>query len=294
MSKPILVIVAKPESPLLSQTLKTVVPIFLDNNWQIITHPNIELAWQKAGLTNDQHWIDSRYGSSFDIATLCLVLGGDGTLLTAAKYTGIRGTPILGINLGSLGFLTSHPYKQVADTVNSYFNSDLAIEKRSMLNVMLRRNQDYLISESVLNDIVIMKRLISRIIRFMIKIDNNDAIDVKADGIIISTPTGSTAYALAAGGPILYPTIDALLISAICPHSLTVRPLIIPNNLMISVTLETTEDAHLILDGKVSMSNLQPNDCIELKKSNQCITILQDKKFSFFQLLKDKLHWSNR
>lgn len=291
MHRPTLVIVAKPNSILLLDSLRKTVPIFLNKGWQVVIHPEIYDTWLTTSLPVNNLYIDSNFGSNLEVARLCLALGGDGTLLTAARYVGIRGTPILGINLGSLGFLTSHSYERITEVINNYFNGGLSAEYRSMLDTRIIRNSEVLLGRPVLNDAVVVKGLVTRLMEFRVKIDGNDAAIIRADGIIVSTPTGSTAYSLSAGGPILYPALNALIISAICPHSLTLRPMIVPDHLPVSITLEDAEDAHLTLDGQVAFA-LLPGDCVEFQKSTTDIAILQDANFSFFKLLQEKLHWS--
>jgi NAD+ kinase len=145
----------------------------------------------------------------------------------------------------------------------------------------------------VLNDAVVVKGLVARLMEFRIQIDGDAAAHLKADGMIVATPTGSTAYSLSAGGPILHPALDALVISAICPHSLTLRPIVVPAHLPVAITLVHAEDAHLTLDGQVELG-LVSGDRVEFQKSGQSITLLQDPDFSFFRLLQEKLHWSDR
>ena len=170
----------------------------------------------------------------------------------------------------------------------------LIAENRSMLSAkVLRNNVNIFLERPVLNDAVVLKGLVMHLMQFRVRINNNDAANIRADGIIVATPTGSTAYSLSAGGPILHPALDALIISAICPHSLTLRPIVLPGHLPVTITLEYGEDAHLVLDGQVELA-LLPGDRIEFQRSEKSIDILRDANFSFFQLLQEKLHWSNR
>jgi NAD+ kinase len=291
MHRPTLVIVAKPNSILLPDALRKTVPVFLNKGWQIVIHPEIYDTWLTTNLSTDSLCIDSNFGSNLEVAQLCLALGGDGTLLTAGRYVGVRGTPILGINLGSLGFLTSHSYECSTEVINNYFNGKLSTEYRSMLNTRIIRNSEVFLGRPVLNDAVVIKGLVTRLMKFRVKINGNDAANIRADGIIVSTPTGSTAYSLSAGGPILHPALDAIIISAICPHSLVLRPIIVPDHLPVSIILKEAEDTHLTLDGQVEMA-LFPGDCVEFQRSATDIAILQDINFSFFKLLQEKLHWS--
>ena len=290
MHRPTLVIVAKPNSALLSDALRKITPIFMDRGWQLVIHPEIYKTWLTASLPNNV-CIDSSFGSNLETVRLCLALGGDGTLLTAARYVGVKGVPILGINLGSLGFLTSHSYACITEVINKYLNENLNVELRSMIATKVIRNSEVFIRRPVLNDAVIVKGLATHLMKFRVEIDGNDAANIRADGIIVATPTGSTAYSLSAGGPILHPALDAIIISAICPHSLTLRPIVVPDNIAVNITLEQAEDAHLTLDGQVDLV-LLPGDRIEFQKSTISINILQDTTFSFFRFLQEKLHWS--
>ena len=293
MSRPTLVIVAKSRSTWLANGLRQVVPPFLERGWLVLAHPKLQNTWLAAGLPPEAFHGDPGYGADGDRPELCLVLGGDGTLLTAARHVGVRGTPLLGINLGSLGFLTAHPSESAREVIDTYFQGGFQEETRSMMNTQVVRGSEILPGRPVLNDAVIDKGLVARLMEFRITIDGDDAATFKADGLIVATPTGSTAYSLSAGGPILHPALDAWVIAAICPHSLTLRPMVIPNHLPVSITLLRAEDAHLTLDGQVE-HNLLAGDRLEFQKSDRTITLLQSPDYSFFRLLQEKLHWSDR
>lgn len=292
MSKPIAVFVAKAKSPWLESTLKTVVPIFLDRGWSIISSPELQAVWKQAALPLDALSVDPDLGLDGPAPELCLVLGGDGTLLSAARRVGIRGTPLLGINLGSLGFITAHPAREAAATLHAYFEGHLERQQRTMLQAELYRQDKLLMRQCVLNDAVLNKGALARIMAFRLLIDGFEAATIKADGLIVATPTGSTAYSLSAGGPILHPSLDAWVISPICPHSLTLRPSVVPGSAVISVLLEDAEDAHLTLDGQLEHS-LIPGDRVQLQKSEYGITLLNNPTLPFFRVLQQKLHWSH-
>ena len=293
MARPTLVIVAKSRSNWLSNALRATVPPFLDRGWRVVAHPKIRNAWLAAGLPAEAFSGDPLYGSETEVPELCLALGGDGTLLTAARHAGVRGTPLLGINLGSLGFLTSHPSEQAAAVIEAFFQGSFSSETRSMLDTRVVRGGEILPGRPVLNDAVLVKGLAARMMEFRVEVDGSAAAHLRADGVIVATPTGSTAYSLSAGGPILHPALDALVISAICPHSLTLRPIVVPGHLHVAITLVHAEDAHLTLDGQVDLGLLS-GDRLEFQKSERSITLLQDDNFSFFRLLQEKLHWSDR
>ena len=293
MARPTLVIVAKSRSTWLSNALRETVPPFLDRGWRVVAHPKIRSAWLAAGLPGEAFNGDPLFAAETEVPDLCLALGGDGTLLTAARHTGVRGTPLLGINLGSLGFLTSHPSEQAGKVIEDYFKGCFSAETRSMLDTRVVRGTEILPGRPVLNDAVLVKGLAARMMEFRVEVDGGDAAHLRADGLIVATPTGSTAYSLSAGGPILHPALDALVISAICPHTLTLRPIVVPGHLHVAITVVHAEDAHLTLDGQVD-HGLLSGDRLEFQKSLQTITLLQDADFSFFRLLQEKLHWSDR
>jgi NAD+ kinase len=285
--------VAKSRSNWLSNSLLETVPPFLDRGWQVVAHPKIRNAWLAAGLPAEAFNGDPLYGAGGPVPELCLALGGDGTLLTAARHAGVRGTPLLGINLGSLGFLTSHPSGQAATVIADYFKGSFSPEIRTLVDAQVVRGSEVLPGRPVLNDAVLVKGLAARMMEFRVQIDGTDAAHLRADGLIVATPTGSTAYSLSAGGPILHPALEALVICAIFPHSLTLRPIVVPGHLPVAITLVHAEDAHLTLDGQVE-HGLLSGDRVELRKSERTITLLQDANFSFFRLLQEKLHWSDR
>ena len=162
-----------------------------------------------------------------------------------------------------------------------------------MLASQVVRDGSVLSGRPVLNDAVLVKGLAARMMEFRVQVDGCEAAHLRADGLIVATPTGSTAYSLSAGGPILHPALDALVISAICPHALTLRPIVVPGHLHVAITLVQAEDAHLSLDGQVE-HGLISGDRLEFHKSEQSVTLLQDANFSFFGLLQEKLHWSDR
>ncbi len=283
-------LIAKPHSELLCATLAEIIPHFLSRQWQIHGNEDILPAWQKAGLNLAD--VKPLPGEGHDM-DLCLVLGGDGTLLRAARHFGSTRTPLLGINLGSLGFLTAHPAASAQKTIQMYFEGHLREEKRSLLSVELYRAGQRLLHTHVLNDAVLNKGALARIMTFNVHIDQIPAARMQADGLIVATPTGSTAYSLSAGGPILHPSLDAWVLSPICPHSLTLRPTVVPNHVEVSVTLEHAEDGHLTLDGQVEHP-LKVQDQIRLSKAKHGLTLLQNPELPFFKLLQEKLHWGDR
>jgi NAD+ kinase len=219
-----------------------------------------------------------------------IVLGGDGTLLRAARLAGERGVPIVGINLGSLGFLTEVRVDERTAALEAMIDGRYGIEERGMLRIEVSRDESALSKYLALNDAVINKGALSRLIELEIRIGDQPAIFTRSDGLIISTPTGSTAYSLAAGGPIMYPTLEAVVVSSICPHSLTNRPLVMPDRQELHVRLMRGRDVMLTIDGQVGMS-LRPNDCIRLCRADAPLKLLLPFRKRFFDILNEKLQW---
>lgn len=289
----LLALIAKAKSPLLVETLRSVVPPFLERGWEVVARPDAVQAWDAAGLTRDVLTLDAQCGFEGPKADLGLVLGGDGTLLAATRFVGVRGTPLLGINLGSLGFLTAHPADQALAMVQAWFAGELREESRALLRVCLEREGATLVDRTVLNDAVISKGAIARILTCAMEIDGCLAAMIKADGVIVSTPTGSTAYALSAGGPILHPSLAATCIVPISPHSLTLRPTVVPSHMRVRLRLVDADGAHLTLDGQWEHP-LLPSDTIRVESTDATVTLLQHPDLRFYRLLQQKLHWSTR
>lgn len=229
-----------------------------------------------------------------DLSEFIIVLGGDGTLLSVARLIGGKGTPILGVNLGSLGFLTEVTLEEMYPLLEEILAGDMIIDERGMLEASIQRDGKEVAKYLVLNDVVINKGAFARMILMETRVGGRYLNTYRADGLIISTPTGSTAYSLSAGGPIVYPTVGSVIISPICPHTLTNRPIVIPDNMDIEVTLSTeNEDALITLDGQEGFS-LKYMDTIVVKKSlNKTRLILSPKK-DYYQILRQKLRWGDK
>jgi NAD+ kinase len=219
-----------------------------------------------------------------------IVLGGDGTLLHAARLIGANGVPILGINLGSLGFLTEVKLDEMYAALEDVLSGQCQSEERVLLNVEVIRGGQVAAQYLALNDAVINKGALARIIELEVSVNAQPVLYTRADGLIISTPTGSTAYSLAAGGPILYPTLDAFIIAPICPHTLTNRPLVIPDRDVVEVCLRHGTDVMLTVDGQVGMP-LQPQDCLKLRRAQSTLQLVLPFGSTFFKLLREKLRW---
>jgi NAD+ kinase len=219
------------------------------------------------------------------------VLGGDGTLLGAARKIGRYGLPILGINLGGLGFLTEIPVKRLYEDIERLLAGEIDIETRLMLQARVVRDSEELCHFSALNDIVINKGALARIIDLRVSIDDRFLTTFRADGLIISTPTGSTGHNLSAGGPILYPNLEALIVTPICPFTLTHRPIIVPDTSLIEIRMgKHSEEVILTFDGQVGF-NLMDNDTIFVSKSDKKLRLIKSPNQDYFDILRTKLKW---
>lgn len=224
---------------------------------------------------------------------LLIVLGGDGTLLSMARAVGDLGVPLLGVNLGGLGFLTATTLDEMFPALEAYFAGRMAIEERMLLAARIVRNDQPLGEYAALNDIVITKSAMSRIIDLSVSVDGRYATAYRADGLIISTPTGSTAYSLSAGGPILFPTMDAVVLTPICSHTLTNRPIVVPGTDRIEVTLLADQEVMATMDGQVGVG-LREGDTVEIRKAAARIRLVRFPQKDFFSVLRTKLKWGER
>ena len=223
-----------------------------------------------------------------------IALGGDGTLLSIARLIGHRKVPVFGVNMGSLGFLTEVEKQNMYPNLSLFLEGKCKVEKRHMLLVKHLRKGKTIYKLSVLNDAVITKTALARIIDLEIFIDKQYVTSYKADGLIISTPTGSTAYSLSAGGPIILPHLEVVCISPICSHTLTNRPLVVSNRSTIEVTLKSKrEEVFLTLDGQEGIY-LNPEDRITTTRSTHHLYLIKPPGRSFFDILRQKLHWGER
>src|SRR5215831_16512399 len=224
---------------------------------------------------------------------LLLVLGGDGTLLAMARLVGDLGVPMLGVNLGGLGFLTALTVEELFPALEAYLGGGLVVEERMMLAASVSREGEQLVDYVALNDMVITKSAMSRIIRLEVAVDGELATAYRADGLIISTPTGSTAYCLSAGGPIVFPTMDAIVLVPIASHTLTNRPIVLPATQRIEVTLMTDQEVMLTIDGQVGVP-LRERDVVQISKAPGRVRLVRFPRTDFFSVLRTKLKWGER
>ena len=227
-----------------------------------------------------------------EIYDLVVVLGGDGTLLSVARSLA-DSIPILGVNMGNLGFLTEVPRSELYPSIMKFLEGDYEVDERALLDVSLRRATGEEVSYRVLNDAVINKSALARIIELVVTVDGHRVATYRSDGLIISTPTGSTAYNLAAGGPILNPQLPVVVVTPICPHTLTLRPIVVPDSASVELRLETShEEVYLTLDGQEG-TQIECGDTIRLRRSNDVVRLVKTSDRTFYDSLRDKLRWGH-
>ena len=230
-----------------------------------------------------------------DQAELVVVLGGDGTLISVARLFSGRQVPILGVNLGSLGFLTEITVEELYPALERCLRGELRISERMMLEVIVTRGSTELTRCHVLNDAVINKGAIARIIDLETRVNNYSLTPFKADGLIISTPTGSTGYSLSAGGPIVHPLMRCILITPICPHTLTNRPVMVADESVVTIVVKAAfdEKVYLTLDGQVGVDLLE-GDTVEVRSAQKTTALVSSPDKDYFAILRAKLKWGER
>jgi NAD+ kinase len=224
---------------------------------------------------------------------LLIVLGGDGTLLSAARAVGGRDIPLFAVNLGNLGFLTSIKVDALYSELERVLGGDFRIERRHMLHCELWRKGECTGRYDALNDVSLAKAEIARMIDLEVHVDDHFMCVYKADGLIVSTPTGSTAYSLAAGGPIVFPTVAALCVTPICPHTLTHRPVIVPDSAVIKVSVHSDVPTYFTVDGQVG-ELMARGDHVVCRHSEHAVGLIQPPGLMFFDVLREKLQWGGR
>ncbi len=227
-------------------------------------------------------------------ADMLLVLGGDGTLLAVARAAGDRQVPILPVNLGSLGFLTSVKLNELYAVLEEVLAGRHRVSERIQLQTEVVREGKVLQTHHALNDAVLSKATLARIIEMDLTVESGYVCSYRADGLIIATPTGSTAYSLSAGGPIVYPTVDAFVITPICPHSLTNRPLVIPDSMTMDLSFRSGDNAAILtLDGQVGVE-LGGGDHVVIRKAATRLKLVRPLRKTYFEILRNKLKWGTR
>ncbi|MDX9717918.1 NAD kinase [Thauera sp. WH-2] len=224
-------------------------------------------------------------------ADLAVVVGGDGSMLHSARRLVDHGVPLVGVNLGRLGFLTDISRSHASERLGEMLDGHYTEEHRFMLDAEVLRGGERVFHTLALNDVVVNKGDLGRMIEFDLSIDGEFVYTQRSDGMIVSTPTGSTAYALSANGPILHPSVGGIALVPLCPHALTARPITLPDSCCIDIAMLPLQDARVHFDGQTRF-DLRAGDCVRLKRSVHTLRLLHPKGYSYFDMLREKLHWS--
>jgi NAD+ kinase len=279
-------IISRPERPAVAQILPGLFAWLAEHGYQVILDP------ETAQYTSGQEVVPRAQMASRPL-DLVIVLGGDGTLLSAARVTAAIDVPLLGVNLGSLGFLTEVPLQSMYSMLEAIAEGHAAVEHRSLMHCELLRGETVRGSYLVFNDAVVNKTALARLNTYDLYIDKTFVSSYRADGMIVATPTGSTAYSLSAGGPVLMPTVKALIVTPVAPHSLTHRPLVVPDSVEIEILLRSEEEvAYLSLDGQPGL-DLRDGDRVRCRRSEHEVNLFRTGG-DFFHVLRTKLKWGER
>jgi NAD+ kinase len=279
-------IISRPDRPLVAEILPGLIAWLTEHSYNVIVDE------QTSQYIQGQHVVPRAQMSSHPL-DLVVVLGGDGTLLSAARVTATVDVPVLGVNLGSLGFLTEVPLSSLYPMLEAIARGRAAIEHRSLMEIELLRGDEIRGTYLVFNDAVVNKTALARLNTYDLYIDKAFVSRYRADGMIVATPTGSTAYSLSAGGPVLMPSVNAFVVTPVAPHSLTHRPLVVPDSVEVEILLRSEEEvAYLSLDGQPGL-DLCDGDRVRCRRSAHQVKLFRTGS-DFFQVLRTKMKWGER
>lgn len=279
-------IISRPARPEVARTLPTLLEWLNSHGFQVIVDR------ETARYSGAQKGIQRSEMSSYNL-DLVVVLGGDGTLLSAVRATAESDAPLLGVNLGSLGFLTDVPLSSLFSMLDMIARGGAPVERRSLMQCDLLRGDAILGNYVAFNDAVVNKTALARLNNYDLFVDKAFVSTYRADGMIVATPTGSTAYSLSAGGPVVMPTVNAFVITPVAPHSLTHRPLVVPDTAVVEILLRSDEEvAYLSLDGQPGL-DLRDGDRVRCRRSEHKVSLFRTDA-DFFHVLRTKLKWGER
>lgn len=280
-------IICKKDRPEPEEILRKLVPWLRQKDLEVLMFPTVVDSLARAGITDLTACPESDMPSRADLA---VVLGGDGTMLGAARLLAESGVPILGVNLGELGFITEVASNEIFHVMETLLEGRCSVEKRSMLKMHIikdgKRGEDL----CALNDVLVSRSSTPRIISMETRVDGIFVNTFRADGIVVATPTGSTAYSLSADGPIMFPSLDCLTMNPICPHTLTNRPIVLPDNVRIEITLKSNEEATVMHDGLMA-GKINAGDTVVIFKSDHKARLIMPVYRDHFAVLRSKLGW---
>jgi NAD+ kinase len=285
-AKKVAAIVSRPARAEVAQTVPKLLEWLHAHGYEVIVDP------ETAKYSSGQEQVRREQMASRPL-DLVVVLGGDGTLLSAVRDTAATDAPLLGVNLGSLGFLTDVPLSSLFTMLDMVAQGRAPIEQRSLMQCDLLRGEEILGSYKAFNDVVVNKTALARLNNYDLFVDKSFVSSYRADGMIVATPTGSTAYSLSAGGPVVMPTVKAFVITPVAPHSLTHRPLVVPDSAVVEILLRSDEEvAYLSLDGQPGL-DLKDGDRVRCRRSEHKVCLFRTEA-DFFHVLRSKLKWGER
>lgn len=282
-------ILGKFGDPSVAQTLHQLVDFIKNQQREVVLdHSTAKILGNKTheGLSRDQ--IGER-------CQMCIIVGGDGTILNAARSLVDYNVPLLGINLGRLGFLSDILPGQMIEKLTKILAGEFFIERRILLHASIQRNGEAISESNAFNDVVIHKNEVGRMIELETYVNGQFVNIQRSDGLIVSTPTGSTAYALSGGGPLMHPSLNAIVLVPICPHTLSNRPIVVDADTEIEIILHDNNygNAQVTCDGQIKIS-LEPADCIRIHKKDKPIQLIHPKDYDYFEILRQKLRWAEK
>jgi NAD+ kinase len=278
-------IIGKYDSPNLSRPLAQVIAFLVRLGYQVVVD-------SKAAAQLEPHTLKTAPLDKIgELVELVIVLGGDGTLLSVARTLAPHKVPIIGVNLGRLGFLTDIPIDELETTLRTMLDGSYTFDDRTLLSATVMRKRRKVFNTLALNDVVVSRGAMGSMIEFEVYVDGQFAYNLRSDGLIIATPTGSTAYSLSSGGPILHPSVPALGLVPISPHTLSNRPIVIPSKSLIEIVLIRGPNARVNFDVQ-SYFDLEPDDKVVVKAHDEPIRLLHPHGYDYYAMLREKLHWS--
>jgi NAD+ kinase len=280
-------LIGKYDSPEMGVSLPQLANYLRELGYEVLIAHNTA---DQLGLVNQPTAELTEIGERADVA---VVLGGDGTMLSIARMLAVHDIPLIGVNQGRLGFLTDVPAETMQADLTLILDGDYVTEQRLLLNTEIVRHGQVIFSACALNDVVMSKGGMGRLIEFEALIDGEFVYSQRSDGLVIATPTGSTAYALSAGGPILHPTLEAFVMVPICAHTLAARPIVVNSHSVVELQLMQADDARVHFDGQRAF-DIQIGDVVRISRSVKPICLLHPSGYSYYRTLREKLYWGKK
>ncbi len=280
-------LIGKYNSPEISEPLLRLAQFLVERDYAVL------VARQTAELIGTSKFLMANLSDIGGVADVAVVMGGDGTMLNIARTLVEYKVPLIGVNQGRLGFLTDVSIDTMFDTVAEMLNGEYSAEDRILLNTEIWREGEKVFSACAFNDVVVGKGNTGRLIEIEVSIDNEFVNSQRADGLVVATPTGSTAYALSAGGPLLHPTLEAIALVPVCPHTLSARPIAVNSHSVVEITITYASDARAHFDGQRHF-DLIVGDKVIVRRAGNAVRLLHPVGHSYYDMLRQKLHWGEK